>query len=193
MSNEERQKWVTYLTPEQTPTYGNYLDRKQEYEQVYTTLLMDLGFAEDALIIDIGAGSCDMDRYVRSAADFSFKYLPIDGATFGLDFNDPKTWKTFAKLHLYAEYYVSVETIEHLYDPRHLFNHIEKYATKGAVITTPNAAAGFDVQAQDPTHFSALTETTFKRFGYEVRQVEFSGRSQVEGQKDTLLAWKKFS
>lgn len=194
MSDEERQKWVQYLTPEQTPTYGTYDERLPEYREVYGTLFLELGIEENDFILDFGAGSADMDRYMRESTTIgSFKYLPIDGSSFGRDFNDPGFWawadETFPK----AEYVVSIETIEHLYDYRPLFNFIDNKATKGAVITTPNAAAGFDVHAQDPTHYSALTATVFMRYGYEVRQHSFTGRSKVRGEEDALIAWKKFN
>jgi len=192
MSDEERQKWSDYLTPEQTPTYGTYQDRKPEYEQVWSTLYLDLGFREDSLVLDLGAGSCDMDRYMREVSTGSFKYLPVDGATFGRDFNSPDFWDWAHETFPTVDYVVSIETIEHVFDYRPFFEFVDNKARRGAVITTPNGAAGFDVQAQDPTHYSALTETVFNRFGYSVRQVSFCGRSQVAGQGDALIAWKSF-
>lgn len=193
MSEEERLKWVDYLTLEHTPTYGLYKDRVQEYEQVYGTLFVDLGIQENDFILDIGAGSADLDRYMRESTQLgSFKYMPIDGSTVGRNFNAPNFWTWLEDAIPAADYIVSIETIEHLYDPRYLFNYIEHTAKKGAVITTPNGSSGFDVIAADSTHYSSLTETTFLRNGYEVRQHDFCGRSQVPGQKDALIAWKKF-
>ena len=81
-----RQRWSEYIDPEVTKTYGTY-DRKPEYAHV-AMKLFELGMETGDMLLDVGAGPCDMDRFLRQVVRWHGRYVPLDGATHGIDFND---------------------------------------------------------------------------------------------------------
>lgn len=175
-----RQRWHNYLI--ETPTYGTYLERTPEYE-VVTTMLSTLGLKDDDLIVDVGAGSCDMDHYLRTAAGWRGKYLPIDGATHGIDFNVKHPYEYLPSSK--ADFYVCIETLEHLYNPETLVKFMQMRATRGIVVSTPNAES-VDVIAVDSTHVYPIYPHDLEGWGFTVLKYNFCGRG-TEEEPDTLI------
>lgn len=183
MSNaEELDRWTRYLTLEETPTYGTYVQRAPEYDTV-ARWLHNLGLQDDQLIVDVGAGSCDFDHYLRTVAGWRGKYLPIDGATLGINFNErlPYTYLPNAP----ADWYVSIETLEHVHDPERIVSAMKQRARKGIVVTTPNARS-VDVIAVDSTHVIAILPEMLEEWGFSVFKVNFCDRG-TEEEPDTLV------
>lgn len=172
---ETQEQWRAYLTPEITPAYGSYSDRVQEYRVVAAALLR-AGLKDDDLIVDVGAGSCDLDHWLRTGVGWRGRYLPIDGAVQGVDLREHR-------LTIPADWYVSVETLEHLPDAEQTVERMRGLARKGVVVTTPNADT-HDVTATDPTHCRPIHPSELEAWGFEVETFTFNpGR----GEGDTML------
>lgn len=179
MSTDTRTVWSNYL--QETPTYGTYENRIPEYMLAYQTLV-GLGLQDDHLIVDVGAGSCDMDHYLRTGAGWRGKYLPVDGATHGIDFNERLPYTYLPNSH--ADYYVSLETLEHVYDPERVVRAMQQRARKGVVVTTPNPEV-VDVMAVDPTHVISIWPSMLEEWGFIVNRVTLNAR----GAGDTLVGF----
>lgn len=165
-----RDGWLGYLRSRR----GTYEWRCLRYAAV-ADALERLGLDRGDLIVDCGAGMCDFDRYLRQARNFDGRYLPVDAAIDGVDLNSyqPK---------VPAEFFVAIETIEHLRDPGRLIRHLTSYATKGVVLTTPNPDV-VDVLAIDRTHISPVTLGDLRAAGFEASALRLFG-----GDKDTIVA-----
>lgn len=173
-----QQAWEEYLST--TPSYGSYYDRCPEYHVVFRQLAR-LGLAENDLIVDVGAGWCDFDHYIRTEQGWRGRYMPIDGSIQGIDMN------LWSGPRVHADWYVCIETLEHLYEPGHLVEQMKKYTKQGMVVTTPNADV-VDVLAVDRTHVIALDRAWLQDYGFKVHAVNFSGRGDAEGpDADTLV------
>lgn len=172
-SRAVQQRWQQYLA--ETPTYGGYHDRVPEYRRV-AHLLAVAGLEQDDLIVDVGAGTCDLDHYLRTEIGWRGKYLPYDGAVQGIDLN---VWEPT----VFADFYVSVETLEHLLQPRRLALQMQRMSAKAVVVTTPNADV-VDVLAVDPTHRTPLHRSDLEGWGYEVG---YATLNPGRGADDTLL------
>lgn len=179
MSTTTREFWATYLTT--TSTYGTFEERSPEY-QLATLAMQARGLRDDELIVDVGAGSCDMDHFLRTRAGWRGKYFPVDGATLGIDFNDVSPEKYLPSAS--AEWYVCLETLEHVYDPEALVLAMQARATRGVVVTTPNADI-VDVVAVDSTHVMPIHPADLERWGFSVSYFQLNGR----GKGDTLLGF----
>jgi hypothetical protein len=177
MTTQTRNFWSDYLV--RTESYGTFEQRSPEYQMV-TGFLKGLGLADDDLVVDVGAGSCDMDHFLRTQGGWRGKYLPIDGATYGIDFNNlfPHQYLPEAA----ADWYVCIETLEHVYDPESLVKAMQKRATKGVVVTTPNADV-VDVVAVDSTHVMPIHPQDLEKWGFSVTKVNFNARDE----HDTLV------
>lgn len=152
----QRRDWLAYLAQRK----GTYEYRCLRYAAVYEILLI-LGLQSGDLIVDVGAGMCDFDRYIRSVRGFDGRYLPIDGAIQGFDLN---TWRP----SLRADFYICLETLEHLTDPLLLAWKLRMHSSKGTVITTPNTDALGDetVRSLDATHCTPLRASQLHAVGY---------------------------
>lgn len=177
MENPTLNRWQTYL--ETTETYGTFEQRVPEYYTV-GKYLNYLGLKDDDLVVDVGAGTCDMDHYLRTRTGWRGRYLPIDGATHGIDFNEVEPEDYLPKSH--ADFYVCIETLEHVYEPRKLAEAMLSRATRGVIVTTPNADI-VDVIAADSTHVYAIHPEELKEWGFSVIKVTFNDR----GEGDTLV------
>lgn len=180
MNDDERAKWRTYLRD--TPTYGTYDDRRQEYREVHKQL-QALGLQDGDLIVDVGAGTCDFDRYLRTEALWSGLYWPIDGAVQGVNFMhlNPREYLPEGMV----DWVVAIETIEHVPAEQKLLSRLIQCAGKGLVVTTPNGGI-MDVSSLDPTHVDSYTVTDLIGHGLEVEGVTFS---PDRPQPDTLIGW----
>jgi len=176
-ATETRQRWDQYL--HDAPNYGLYHHRIPEYE-IATNHLRNFGLKDDDIIVDVGAGACDMDHYLRTGAGWRGKYLPIDGATYGIDFNErlPYTFLPSAK----AAYYVCLETLEHLYDPERMVRAMQQRTLTALVVSTPNPET-HDVCATDSTHFTPIWPRDLEEWGFTVVKYTLNAR----GEGDTLF------
>lgn len=154
---------------------GSFAFRCKRFEAVHRHLKA-LGLAHTDTIIDIGAGTCEFDFYLRTGQGWPGIYVPIDGAVDGtnIDLWEPRT---------HAHFLTCIETIEHLHDPERLVNLMRKYATKGAVLTTPNPQA-VDVLGMDSTHIHQFSPDYFTVHGWKTEIV-----SLFNTPNDTIIAW----
>jgi hypothetical protein len=154
---------------------GTFEFRCIRYEAV-TDRLLALGLEDGDLIVDVGAGRCEFDHYLRTRRGLHVRYVPVDGS---IDGTDLEKWiPPFA-----SDFFVAIELLEHLNDPIRLMNEMMGTALKGIVATTPNPLTT-DVLGMDYTHKTEIFPETFEQFGWDVREVTLFGQEQ-----DSLLAW----
>lgn len=169
-----REKWLNYLSERD----GTYEYRTLRYAAVYDKLL-ELGLKPGDMIVDVGAGMCDFDRYIRTARGFDGRYVPVDGAIDGVDLND---WKPAIS----SQFFVAIELLEHLRSPWLMMHKLEQHASKGVVVTTPYGKLE-DIVAMDRTHISPMKCKDFRDRGWNVELTSvFPHRGE---KKDTILGW----
>lgn len=173
MDTENQARWLGYLG-ERT---GTYEYRTLRYAAV-ADVLENLGLAVGDMVVDVGAGMCDFDRYLRTTRNFDGRYVPVDGAIDGVDLNEYQP-------HIQSEFYTAIETLEHLVRPFGLLDDLMKLATKGVVITTPNPVVwGSQFYKMDSTHISPINRWNFEALGWETATYQCFGRNG-----DTIVAW----
>lgn len=150
---------------------GSYENRSRRYELVVRALV-DCGWQQGDVLYDLGAGMCDFARYAYTHG-MEMRYVPVDGSIDGTDLEE---WSPPQD----ADWYVCIETIEHLRNPWILLSKMQR-AKKGAVVTTPNPDRT-DVLALDPDHKSPVYSLDFALYGYLPEAVS------IHYQEDTLLA-----
>lgn len=137
---------------------------------------MEIGFGPEDVIVDVGAGRGEFGLYVRQQfPKHRHTYVPVDGSIDGVDL---ETWCP----QLRADFYVAIESLEHLRDPRRLLENMKVRATKGVIITTPNGECT-DVLGMDPTHKTALTPEMLMLWGLTVRPLMMFTETKL----DTLV------
>jgi hypothetical protein len=156
-----------YLTAQ-----GPYLARSRRYQAVREAL-HHMGFQQGDVVYDVGAGMCDFARYMYTSGE-CFRYVAIDGAIDGCDI-EHDYWMPGV-----VDWYVCIETIEHLNEPFRMLDDF-KQVTKGVAITTPNPART-DVLALDPTHKSWVSYHGFVDAGYLPNYLS------IHYEEDTILA-----
>src|SRR4051794_2907957 len=117
-----KRRWEKYLSQRT----GTYEFRCRRYHAVYAQLILN-GLKPDDLIVDVGAGMCEFDTYLRSMG-WSGRYLPVDGAIDGTDLNG---WGPSTR----ADFFVAIEVLEHLPQPFLLMSLLSMFAEKAVVIT----------------------------------------------------------
>ena len=165
---ENRARWEAYLA-ERT---GTYEYRTRRYAAVADEMEL-LGFADGDLVVDVGAGMCEFDRYMRERGMHP-RYVPVDGCIDGTDLN---LWRP----SLAFDFFVAIETIEHINTPAGMLNAFERKARKGAVLTTPNPER-VDVRAMDKTHVSPIDPWWLEERDWRVEKRSFFGQPE-----DSLL------
>jgi len=161
-----------YLTAQ-----GPWVARSRRYRAA-SLALNHMGFQNGDLVVDVGAGMCDFAAFMYTEG-YRFRYVPIDGSISGIDLESD----ILTLLH--ADWYVCIETIEHMADPWMLADFMQGYADKGMVITTPNAAVT-NVLELDPTHKCGLTLDDFYDHGY------LANTESIHYDQDTILAtWQR--
>lgn len=155
--NEQRTatqtKWTEYLRSRT----GSYQFRCIRYAAV-ADLLIRNHLGDDDLIVDVGAGWCEFDHYLRTSLGWRGRYLPVDGSIDGTDLED---WQP----EFNAAFFVALEVLEHLERPYELAFQMQRLCTKGVVLTTPNPAT-VDVLAMDKTHRTPISLQDFQAWGY---------------------------
>jgi len=171
MSEREtnRARWLDYLAQRT----GSYHFRARRYATVAVELAR-LGLADGDLVYDVGAGQCEFGKYLYGSG-WTGRYVPVDGAIDGTELD---IWRPLVP----ADFFVAIEVVEHLANPLPMLAHFEGHATKGAVITTPNADV-VDVRALDPTHFGPVYRATLEARGWNAYAAPLFGKTD-----DTLVA-----
>jgi hypothetical protein len=146
---------------------------KTRYMKAYCALV-SIGLKSEHVLLDIGAGSCQFDHFMRTRFRWMGRYLPVDATLDGTNLNN---WKPKAKV----DFVVCLETLEHLKVPDRMLRHIRSAAKYGAVVTVPNPDV-VDVLRCDPTHVSVVDPGMLLRHGFEVTPVNCFGKKD-----DTLL------
>jgi hypothetical protein len=154
---------------------ATYEERKRRFRDVAQVLVREIGLASGDTLVDLGAGHCQFDFFLRAEIGWMGRYVPIDGS---FDGTDLETWEPKGQ----ADVYVLMETVEHLDDPLRLLRILNP--RRGIVLTTPNPAT-VDVLKCDPDHRSQVSAQELREMGYSVREVTYFGV-----QRDTLLAWR---
>ncbi|MCC6743414.1 MAG: hypothetical protein IT175_06100 [Acidobacteria bacterium] len=165
-----RARWLAYIKA-RPHSYEFYC--AQRYDPVIDCLVR-LGLRAGELVYDVGAGMCDLGRRMVERGHYP-RYVPVDGS---IDGTDLETWAPAVT----ADFFVAVETLEHLRDPWRLVGEFERWATVGAVITTPNPEV-VDVRSLDGTHVSELRPNELVGRGWTAHRISMFG---TEG--DSVLA-----
>lgn len=167
-------KWMQYMYDRR----GDFEFRSRTRYAAVAAALVDMGLKDGDLIVDVGAGSCQFDHHMRTVEGWCGRYLGVDAVLDGTDLN---VWVPKMR----ADFYVCIETLEHLEDPERMVQLLHNHATKGVVVTTPNPDA-VDVLRCDPTHISVCPRSMFEDYGWACWARSFFG---VEA--DTLIATVK--
>lgn len=154
---------------------GTYEFRCQRYDAVIDKL-REIGCSPAHSITDIGAGRMEFVRRLRERGLYGM-YVPEDGALDGTDFN---TWEP----RDHTDWCVGIEVIEHVHDPQRLLHGMWIVARSGVVVTTPNPDV-VDVAALDPTHYSQVSLSQFRQWGWMAEPRPLFGKTD-----DTIIAWK---
>lgn len=166
-----RTKWERYRDSRR----GTYDFRCQtRYKEVREKLLA-LGLKDGDTVLDVGAGTCQFGRYLEEQG-WNGEYFPVDAV---LDGTDLENWVVDWEY----DFIVSIEVLEHLFEPYRLMRSILRKYRKGVVITTPNCEA-VNVIACDPTHVSVVHPDWLSNVGLKVERHSWFGETN-----DTLLAF----
>jgi hypothetical protein len=130
-----------------------------------------LGLSDKSLVMDVGAGMCDFDFYLRTVRGWKGRYLPVDASIDGVDI-EASDW-----FPPRADFITAIEVLEHVNDPYALADKLRASADYGVVVTTPNTGVlGFRaVQEMDRTHVSPLHAEHLSEMGFTVTVASFFG------------------
>jgi len=138
------------------------------------------GIDSNSTIYDIGAGWTELDYCLRTEFDWRGRYIPVDGGISEVDLNN---WIPERKV----EFSVALEIIEHLYDPIRLVLDLQRFSSKGVVISVPNPRT-VDVLGIDETHVTEVTREMLEDIGFDVVEKTFYGGVFSNGEADALFA-----
>jgi hypothetical protein len=169
--SQHHEKWMRYMQERR----GDYAFRSTTRYRSVACELQAMGLNDSHIIVDVGAGSCQFDHYLRTELGWCGRYLPVDAV---LDGTDLETWTP----KMPADFFVCIEVLEHLVNPWGLMNAMQDMARIGVVATTPNPAT-VDVLACDPTHVTPIPATAFWLRGWHVQAESLFGKNG-----DTLVA-----
>lgn len=136
------------------------------------------GLSDTSLLVDLGAGTCDFDFYLRTVRGWKGRYLPVDASIDGTDLD---RWTPLASY----DYAVAIELLEHLRDPKRLVLMMRTWSNV-FVATTPNTdVLGEEaVVKMDRTHITPLRSWQLEGWGAECVSIHsFFGQPN-----DSLLA-----
>jgi glycosyltransferase involved in cell wall biosynthesis len=179
LSISQRLKVAREAMEQEAKEYGDYDARVPEYAAIFKALER-VGLRSGDRILDLGAGLCDLDRFLREYRWWG-TYVPVDLLIDGTDLNDYEVPEGF-------EYIVIQQTLEHVEEPWMLLKQCE-HITGAVVITTPNRDIVGVGEKEDYPHQMAhkhwFSPEDFKGRGYEVELLTMTGRPD-----DTILATK---
>jgi hypothetical protein len=166
-------KWETYLGART----GTYEFRCRRYAAV-ARKLQEMGLADGDLVVDVGAGRCEFDHFLRTSLGWTGRYLPVDGS---LDGTDIERWAPPETLR--PEFFVAIELVEHLHAPHRLMRRMRAHARKGVAVTTPNPETT-DVLGMDATHVTPVHFEEFTARGWAAEKCSLFGQPE-----DSILAY----
>lgn len=174
---------MTKLRRELALDYLNERTGTLEYRFIrYSAVADELfarGMSDHSILVDLGAGTCDFDFYLRTVRGWKGRYLPVDASIDGTDFEDgwcPRVTFDFA---------VAIELLEHVTKPYQLTQDILRKA-KVFVATTPNTDELGEtyVRAIDRTHVRPIYKADLEVWhANPIKVCSFFGKP-----KDSLLA-----
>lgn len=163
---------------EEMHEYGDYNARRPEY-QIVAKGLSALGLENGDRILDLGAGLCDLDRFLRENGWWG-TYSPVDMMIDGTNLENYRVPDGY-------DFVVIEQTIEHLDNPWWLLGEVKRKAAVGIVITTPNGQVVPSDEKADYPHQMAhkvwLTPEDFHSQGFETTLAALTGRPN-----DTIIA-----
>ena len=162
-----------------------YLDERTgtlEYRFLRYAAVADELFAQGmddrSLLVDLGAGTCDFDFYLRTVRGWKGRYVPVDASIDGTDLAD---WTPMVRY----DFVVAIEVLEHLTCPELLLDRLLPWA--GCLVaTTPNTDELGDtfVREIDRTHACPIYQHDLENWGAnKVEVLSFFGKPD-----DSLLA-----
>lgn len=151
---------------------GCYEWRCERYDAALRAMY-ELGLDDDCTVFDVGSGWGEFGARLHTGDHLGAipssraRYVPVDACIDGTDLN---RWKPARA----ADFFVALEVIEHLDRPARLLNAMQRQATKGVIVSTPNPRTT-DVLGMDETHVRSVDRFTLRAWGFEVREVSFYG------------------
>lgn len=169
----------------------NYMSDRQgcyEYRAVRYRHTADWLFAsgldDNMTLFDVGAGMTEFDYTLRAEYDWRGRYIPVDGGIDGCDLN---SWTPPREAH----FFVALELVEHLTEWRRLLLLMQRHATIGVAISTPDPRTT-DVLGMDTTHVCEVYPYMLEEFDMTVSEQTFYGGVFSEGKPDSLFAtWRR--
>jgi len=157
---------------------GKYEFRAVRYRAAIDAMYTN-GLDDSMTIFDVGCGMTEFDYCLRAEFDWRGRYIGIDG---GIDGTDLNSWIPPREAH----WFVALELLEHLTNWVGLVNKMQKNASMGIVISTPNPETT-DVIGMDPTHVVALPQPVLESVGFSVTEETFYGGVFSGGKPDSLF------
>ncbi len=156
---------------------GSYEQRCARYKAVADELFA-ARLNDQHLLMDVGAGMCDFDVYLRTDRGWRGRYLAVDASIDGVDL---ETWRPEVR----ADYVTAIEVLEHVRQPAVLARQLFEQAASGVVVTTPNGdeLTRDLVLETDDTYVSPLGRADLEAFGFE----NVFSRSLFGAEEDTLI------
>lgn len=105
---------------------GSYEQRCVRYEAVADELFA-ARLGDQHLLMDVGAGTCDFDTYLRVDRGWRGRYLAVDASIDGVDL---ETWRPEVR----ADYVTAIEVLEHVRQPAVLARQLFEQAGQGRVL-----------------------------------------------------------
>jgi hypothetical protein len=162
---------------------GKYEYRAVRYRHAIRAMLVN-GLDSSMTIFDVGAGMTEFDYCLRTEFDWRGRYIPVDG---GIDGTDLNNWIPPREAH----WFVALELLEHLHDWQNLVFQMQRKASQGIVVSTPNPKTT-DVLGMDPTHVCEVHGYELTGRGFNVAEETFYGGVFSDGQPDSLFGiWTK--
>ncbi|MFF3669080.1 hypothetical protein [Microtetraspora malaysiensis] len=163
--NDRVQRCEEYIRRPRRP----YAERKARYQAAADRLYLG-GLSNLDILVDVGAGLTELDVCLRVEHGWRGRYVPVDGWLDGVDLN---TWEPDRCF----DWFAALEILEHLNEPGRLVEVLQKHATRGLVVTTPNPDV-WDVLAMDSTHVTPISRAMLEEWGFQTTLHTFYGKYQ---------------
>lgn len=169
MNKERREEALAYLNERTGKLEYRFLRYSAVADELYAA-----GMNDSHLLIDVGAGMCDFDFYLRTVRGFKGRYLPIDASIDGVDL---ESYSTHHKRLPKADFVSCIEVLEHIHLPKLLSDELQAATRVRLVVTTPNTdeLGPVAVREMDRTHVHPLYRTDLLTYGYRTSVHSFFG------------------